>query len=77
MTYEFSCNENWRKRHLPHYDAKDKYQSIKYRLFYSLPQNGFLKLKESLDNYKIEVEDYLDSGLSFCVLKESESSDCN
>ena len=76
MRYEFFCQENWRKRFLPHYDAEEKLQAITYRLVDSLPREVLSKLSqensESKDSakYRAQVDEYLDCGLGDSFLAQ-------
>ena len=48
MKDEFKNNENWSKRFLPHYNAKNKFQMITYRLADSLPKKSLRLLENEL-----------------------------
>lgn len=75
---EFENHENWSKRFLPHYNSKDKYQMITYRLADSLPQSIIQKLQEGhsenkamneLERRKL-FENSLDKGYGSCLLSK-------
>jgi putative transposase len=76
MGKEFFCQENWRKRFLPHYDAEGKIQVITYRLVDSLPEDFFSKMingnaeNKNTSSYRKKVEGYLAKGMgeSFLAL---------
>jgi putative transposase len=75
----------WYSRgYLPHFDSKEKFQSITFRLADSLPQKKLKQLEEQLeltpdDKRDLEkrktIEQWLDSGMGCCALNHLEAAE--
>lgn len=85
--YEFENYHNWHDRgYIPHYEAKDKYQLITYRLADSLPKEVMKKISGGSLDYsgaplsdaakkkalerRQYIETCLDNGFGSCLLSE-------
>ena len=78
MRGEFYSEENWRRRFLPHYDQKEKYQAITYRQADSLPKKVFeqtAKLKNNESSKRLFIDQALDRSLGSCLLTQKNNAE--